>query len=203
MISRRNLLGAKGKQVILVDHNEKSQAVAGIESAEIMEIIDHHRLGTVQTMARCFSATSPWAVRPPSFTRCTRKPGDIEKNKTIAGTFCAAPLFQTRCLFRSPPAQRWIRWRPDGPGSHCRIHREIRKNVWGGQQPERESPMKRFFTRISKRFTVGKVCFRMGQDHLPERGRELENGEHRMPEFMEKAREKQDWIWIFFMLTKY
>ena len=44
MISRRNLLGAKGKQVILVDHNEKSQAVAGIESAEIMEIIDHHRL---------------------------------------------------------------------------------------------------------------------------------------------------------------
>lgn len=45
MISRRNLLGAKGKQVILVDHNEKNQAVAGIENAEILEIIDHHRLG--------------------------------------------------------------------------------------------------------------------------------------------------------------
>ena len=47
MISRRNLLGARGKQVILVDHNEKNQAVAGIESAEIQEIIDHHRLCTV------------------------------------------------------------------------------------------------------------------------------------------------------------
>ena len=40
MISRRNLLGARGKQVILVDHNERSQAVDGIEDADIREIID-------------------------------------------------------------------------------------------------------------------------------------------------------------------
>ena len=44
MISRRNLLGARGKNVILVDHNERSQAVDGIENANILEIIDHHRL---------------------------------------------------------------------------------------------------------------------------------------------------------------
>ena len=50
MISRRNLLGAKGKQVILVDHNEKNQAVAGVEGAEILEIIDHHRLGSGQNL---------------------------------------------------------------------------------------------------------------------------------------------------------
>ena len=49
MISRRNLLGARGKSIILVDHNEKTQAVEGIESADIKEIIDHHRLGTVET----------------------------------------------------------------------------------------------------------------------------------------------------------
>lgn len=47
MISRRNLLGAKGKHIILVDHNERTQAVEGIETADIREIIDHHRLGTV------------------------------------------------------------------------------------------------------------------------------------------------------------
>ena len=46
MISRRNLLGAKGKSIILVDHNEKSQAVEGMESADIREIIDHHRLAS-------------------------------------------------------------------------------------------------------------------------------------------------------------
>ena len=54
MISRRNLLGAKGKRIILVDHNERSQAVEGMESAEILEIIDHHRLGTVETIAPVF-----------------------------------------------------------------------------------------------------------------------------------------------------
>ena len=51
MISRRNLLGARGKGVILVDHNEKSQAVDGIEGADIQEIIDHHRIGAVETIS--------------------------------------------------------------------------------------------------------------------------------------------------------
>ncbi len=50
MISRYNLLQMKRKQVILVDHNEKKQAVDGIEEAEILEIIDHHRVGDLQTL---------------------------------------------------------------------------------------------------------------------------------------------------------
>jgi manganese-dependent inorganic pyrophosphatase len=50
MISRYNLLQMKRKQVILVDHNEKKQAVDGIEEAEILEIIDHHRVGDLQTI---------------------------------------------------------------------------------------------------------------------------------------------------------
>ena len=64
MISRRNLLGAKGKRVVLVDHNEKNQAVAGIENAEIMEIIDHHRLGTIQTMSPVFFRNQPLGCTP-------------------------------------------------------------------------------------------------------------------------------------------
>ena len=51
MISRRNLLNMKKKQVILVDHNEKTQAVDGIDGAEILEIIDHHRIGNLETVA--------------------------------------------------------------------------------------------------------------------------------------------------------
>jgi len=50
MISRYNLLQMKRKQVILVDHNEKKQAVDGIEEAEILEIIDHHRVGDLETL---------------------------------------------------------------------------------------------------------------------------------------------------------
>lgn len=47
-ISRRNFLDMHKKQVILVDHNEKDQAVDNIEKAEILEIIDHHKLGSLE-----------------------------------------------------------------------------------------------------------------------------------------------------------
>ncbi len=50
LISRYNLLQMKRKQIILVDHNEKKQAVDGVEEADIMEIIDHHRVGDLQTI---------------------------------------------------------------------------------------------------------------------------------------------------------
>ncbi|HQP83432.1 MAG TPA: putative manganese-dependent inorganic diphosphatase, partial [Methanoregulaceae archaeon] len=49
-ISRNTLLGEIQKQVILLDHNEYGQAVDGIEAAEILEVIDHHRLGAITTL---------------------------------------------------------------------------------------------------------------------------------------------------------
>ena len=51
MFSRRNLMKAEKKKLILVDHNEKSQAVSNIDEAEILEIIDHHRLGSLPRYA--------------------------------------------------------------------------------------------------------------------------------------------------------
>ena len=59
LISRRTLMKANKKKLILVDHNEKSQAVYGIEDAEILEIIDHHRLGTIETMNPVFFRNQP------------------------------------------------------------------------------------------------------------------------------------------------
>ena len=49
VISRRNLMNLRRKQLILVDHNEKTQAVEGLEEAEVLEIIDHHRIGSLET----------------------------------------------------------------------------------------------------------------------------------------------------------
>ncbi len=49
MLSRIHLLKPRRKRVVLVDHNEISQSVPGLEQAEILEIIDHHRLADVQT----------------------------------------------------------------------------------------------------------------------------------------------------------
>ena len=49
MVSRYHLLQKRRKRAILVDHNERSQTADGIDEAELLEIIDHHRLGDIQT----------------------------------------------------------------------------------------------------------------------------------------------------------
>ena len=66
-ISRRNLLRSGRKKVILVDHNEKNQAVNGIEDTEILEIIDHHRLGPIQTITHVFFRNQPLGCTGPIF----------------------------------------------------------------------------------------------------------------------------------------
>ncbi len=100
MFSRRNLLSAQKKQVILVDHNEKTQAVSNIEEAEILEIIDHHRLGSLETMAPVFFRNQPLGCTSTIIYQMY-----MEKNvtitKEIAGLLCAAILSDT-LMFRSP-----------------------------------------------------------------------------------------------------
>ena len=100
MISRRNLLGAKGKQVILVDHNEKNQAVAGIENAEILEIIDHHRLGTIQTMSPVFFRNQPLGCTATIIYQMYQEQ-KVAIDKKVAGLLCSAILSDT-LMYRSP-----------------------------------------------------------------------------------------------------
>ena len=94
MISRRNLLGAKGKQVILVDHNEKNQAVAGIENDEILEIIDHHRLGTIQTMSPVFFRNQPLGCTATIIYQMYKEAG-VKVEPKIAGLLCSAIVSDT------------------------------------------------------------------------------------------------------------
>ncbi|SHG36522.1 manganese-dependent inorganic pyrophosphatase [Thermosyntropha lipolytica DSM 11003] len=59
MVSRHNLLAMKRKKLILVDHNERKQAVNGIEEAEVLEIVDHHRIGDVETISPIYFRNEP------------------------------------------------------------------------------------------------------------------------------------------------
>lgn len=100
MVSRRNLLALRKKKVILVDHNEKSQAIDGIEEAEICEIIDHHRLGSLQTISPVYFRNQPVGCTATIIYQMYQENNQtIEKN--IAGILCAAILSDT-LLFRSP-----------------------------------------------------------------------------------------------------
>lgn len=100
MISRRNLINMKKKQLILVDHNEKSQAVDNVDGAEILEIVDHHRLGSLETMAPVFFRNQPLGCTATIIYQMYREQG-IEIDKTIAGLLCSAILSDT-LMYRSP-----------------------------------------------------------------------------------------------------
>ena len=100
MISRRNLLDLDRKKLILVDHNEKAQAVDGFEEAEILEIIDHHRLGNIETNSPVYFRNQPVGCTATIITQMYMENG-IEIPEKIAGLLCSAILSDT-LMFRSP-----------------------------------------------------------------------------------------------------
>lgn len=107
MLSRGGLLDVHGKPVILVDHNERSQAAEGIAEAELWEVVDHHRLGDLQTLSPILFRNEPVGSTSTIVTRMYRELEE-EIPPAIAGLLLAAVLSDT-LGFRSPtttPADR-------------------------------------------------------------------------------------------------
>ena len=100
MFSRRNLLNMQKKRVILVDHNEKSQAVEGIEQAEILEIIDHHKIGSLETIQPIYFRNQPLGCSS-TIIYLMYMEKDVIIPKEIAGLLLSAILSDT-LMFRSP-----------------------------------------------------------------------------------------------------
>lgn len=100
VISRRNLLNLHPKQLILVDHNEKTQAVEGFEKAEILEIIDHHRLGNLETSGPVYFRNQPVGCTNTIIYSMYQENG-IEISREMAGLMLSAILSDT-LMFRSP-----------------------------------------------------------------------------------------------------
>lgn len=100
MISRRNLLGAGKKQIILVDHNEKGQAISGIETAQILEIIDHHRIGSIETVTPVFFRNQPLGCTATIICQMYHE-NNIEITPKIAYLLCSAIISDT-LIFKSP-----------------------------------------------------------------------------------------------------
>ena len=199
MISRRNLLGAKGKQVILVDHNEKNQAVAGIENAEILEIIDHHRMGTIQTMSPVFFRNQPLGCTATIIYQMYQEAG-IKVEPKIAGLLCSAIVSDT-LLFRSPTCtpvdEMAARALADIAGID--IEKYAMEMFSAGSNLKDKSDEEIFYQDF-KRFTSGKVTIGVGQI-TSLNGGELDKLKGRMEAFMEKALENNGLNMIFFMLT--
>lgn len=99
-ISRFALLKGLRKKVILVDHNERGQSIPGIEEADILEIVDHHRVADIQTVGPLMFRGEPLGSTATIVTKMFDEL-DVEMPSHIAGLLLGAVVSDT-LLFKSP-----------------------------------------------------------------------------------------------------
>lgn len=99
-LSRFHLIKPRRKRVVLVDHNEAAQSVPGLEQAEILEIIDHHRLADIQTGNPIYFRNEPVGSTTTIIAGMYQEKGLMPSEK-LAGLMAAAIVSDT-VMFKSP-----------------------------------------------------------------------------------------------------
>ena len=198
-VSRRNLLGMKKKKVILVDHNEKSQAVDNIDAAEILEIIDHHRLGSLETVSPIMFRNQPVGCTATIMYQMYTERG-MEIMPDIAGILCAAILSDT-LMFRSPTCTHMDRMAAGALSLVAGIHiEEFAKEMFAAGSNLKNKTTKDIFYQDFKRFMVEQISFGVGQisSMNPEELVELKD---RLLPFMKEETGRNGENMVFIMLT--
>ena len=199
MISRRNLLDLERKKLILVDHNEKAQAVDGFEEAEILEIIDHHRLGNIETNSPVYFRNQPVGCTA-TIVYQMYKENDVEIKPTIAGLLCSAIISDT-LLFRSPTCTLQDKMAAGALAliADISIEEFAREMFKAGSNLKGKTAEEILFLDF-KQFTVNDTVFGVGQvNSMSEE--ELEEIKATVLPEMEKTRQNHSLDMIFFMLT--
>lgn len=199
MISRRRLLGARRKKLILVDHNEMTQAVDGIEEAELLEIIDHHRIGSIETIGPVFFRNQPLGCTATIIYQMFQEL-HVELPKDIAGLLCSAILSDT-LIYRSPTCTDTDRDAAEELAVIAGINTQeyAAKMFAAGSNLLSKSPEEIFYQDF-KKFVAGEVTFGVGQITSMSR-EELESIKDKLVPYMEKAMSDHDVSMMFFMLT--
>ncbi len=199
MISRRNLLDMKKKQVILVDHNEKSQAADGIENTEILEIIDHHRLGTMETITPVFFRNQPLGCTATIIFQMYQE-NQIEVPKKIAGLLCSAILSDT-LMYRSPTCTPADKAAAEALAKIAGIDVEAYANeMFLAGSNLRNKTEEEIFFQDFKKFSSDDVTFGVSQITSLNEG-ELKMIGARLKPCLEQFRQNQRVNMVFFMLT--
>ena len=199
MISRRSLLGARKKKVILVDHNEPTQAVDGIEEAQILEIIDHHRIGSIETMSPVFFRNQPLGCTATIIYQMFQE-YNVEIPEKIAGLLCSAILSDT-LIFRSPTCTQVDRDAAEKLAQIAGIIPEdyAAKMFQAGSNLSIKSPEEIFYQDF-KKFELEGVTLGVGQINSMT-DKELEAIKAKMIPYVQKALIEHEVDMIYFMLT--
>ena len=199
-ISRRNFLDMHRKKVVLVDHNEKDQAVDNIDKADIMEIIDHHKLGTLQTMQPISFRNQPVGC---TGTIMYQMYGEqkLEIPPKIAGLLCAAIISDT-LMFRSPTCTLQDKMAAGALALIADISiEEFAKEMFkAGSNLKDKSPEEIFYQDYKKFIAEGDICFGVGQISSMDAD-ELREIKERLIPFMVSECGRHGVSRVYFMLT--
>lgn len=199
MISRRNLLNSARKQVIMVDHNEKSQAVDGIENAEILEIIDHHRLRSVETISPVFFRNQPLGCTATIVYQMYQEAG-IELDKQTATLLCCAIISDT-LMYRSPTCTAVDKAAGEELAKIAGINvEELAGDMFRAGSNLSSKETSEIFEQDFKTFVMNDITFGVGQVNSMNQ-EELVELKQRLYPYMEKQLKQSGLQMLFFMLT--
>lgn len=199
VVSRRNLLNLHKKQLILVDHNEKSQAAEGIDQAEVLEIIDHHRIGTLETDGPVYFRNMPVGCTCTIIYQMYRE-NDVEISPTMAGLMLSAILSDT-LIFRSPTCtpmdEKAARKLAELAGVELEKYADSMFEHGGDVSGKTAEEV---FNGDYKIFTSGDVRFGVGQSsYMTEKNRKA--ARELIGPYLPTALAKQRLDYIFYMFT--
>ncbi len=199
-ISRRNFLDMRKKKVILVDHNEKDQAVDNIEKAEILEIIDHHKLGSLETMTPISFRNQPVGC---TGTILYQIYGDMkfEIPEKIAGLLCSAIISDT-LMFRSPTCTLQDKMAAGALAliAGIDIEKHAKEMFKAGSNLKDKAPEEIFYQDYKKFIAEGNVTFGVGQISSMDAD-ELAMIKEKLSPFLVNECGKHDISKVYFMLT--
>ena len=199
-ISRRNFLGMHKKQVVLVDHNEINQAVDNIEKADILEIIDHHKLGTLQTVQPISFRNQPVGCTGTIMYQIYGEQ-KLEISPKIAGLLCAAIISDT-LMFRSPTCTLQDKMAAGALAliADISIEQFAKEMFRAGSNLKDKSPEEIFYQDYKKFIAEGDICFGVGQISSMD-SEELKEIKERLLPFMVSECGRQGVTRVYFMLT--
>ena len=199
MVSRRNVIALRKRRIILVDHNEATQAVEGFDQAEILEIIDHHRIGSLETSGPVYFRNQPVGCTATIITQMYDENG-VDIPPQIAGLLLAAILSDT-LVFRSPTCT------PVDENAAKRLAKiagvdieEFSTEMFeAGEKLDGKTP-EEVFLQDFKVFMCGDIRFGVAQGSYMTR-KNLQAAQALLQPYLEEARNKQNVEDLYMLLT--
>ena len=199
MVSRRNVIALRKRRIILMDHNEATQAVEGFDQAEILEIIDHHRIGSLETSGPVYFRNQPVGCTATIITQMYDENG-VDIPPQIAGLLLAAILSDT-LAFRSPTCT------PVDENTAKRLAKiagvdieEFSTEMFeAGEKLDGKTP-EEVFLQDFKVFMCGDIRFGVAQGSYMTR-KNLQAAQALLQPYLEEARNKQNVEDLYMLLT--